>query len=89
MSTCVHADNKKKCLFFYHDLPCSCGVGYMELNLKDYGQAVLLLNACICVCVCVCARMFAQINRAGITPLSLSPTALKDKVEKTDLQPDI
>lgn len=37
--------------------------------------------------MCVC--MFAQIDTVGITPLSLSPPALKDKAERADLQPDV
>lgn len=37
--------------------------------------------------MCVCT--LAQIDTVGITPLSLSPPALKDKAERADLQPDV
>ena len=45
----------------------------------------LFVSECVSLRLC----MFAQIDMAGITPLSLCPPAPGDKAERADLQPDI
>lgn len=63
-------------------LVCVVNILYIDcgiLRIVAKLRTAICYKECLYVCVCVYVCVFAQINTSGITPLSVSPLALRDR----------